>query len=85
MTPPGVDEKCRAAALGLGNSLLSLAMASGPPFAGFLVDLSDCYTWPFFIAGIVLHMAGLVPLVLFCLEEKTDSDLKEDKIRKSLL
>ncbi|XP_022782980.1 monocarboxylate transporter 12-like isoform X3 [Stylophora pistillata] len=80
-----VHEKRRAAALGVGNSLLSLAMASGPPFAGFLVDLSDCYTWPFFIAGIVLHMAGLVPLVLFCLEEKTDSDLKEDKIRKSLL
>ena len=32
-----VDEKRRAAALGLGNSLLSLAIASGPPFAGLSV------------------------------------------------
>ena len=58
-----------------------------PLIVGFLIDVSDCYTWPFFIAGIVLHVAGLVPLVLFCLKEKTrkDDDLKNDKIRKPLL
>ena len=37
--------------------------------------MSDCYTWAFFMAGIVTQVAGLVPLVLFCLEKKKGYDL----------
>lgn len=65
-----VDEKRRAAGFGLGNTLISLVLASGSPFAGFLVDMTDCYTWAFFTAGIVTHVAGLVPLTLFCVNKR---------------
>nr|XP_058963165.1 uncharacterized protein LOC131790004 [Pocillopora verrucosa] len=80
-----VDEKRRAAGFGLGNTLISLVIASGSPFAGFIIDTTGCYTWAFFTAGIVTHVAGLVPLTLFCLKNKKDDDLKKDKTRKLLL
>lgn len=80
-----VDEERRAAGLGLGNMLLSLGIVAGPPFAGFLVDMSDCYTWAFFMAGIVTQLAGLMPLVLFCFKNKKDCGPKEYEIRETRL
>lgn len=74
-----VDEERRAAGLGLGNTLLSLGIVAGSPFAGFLADISDCYTWAFLVAGIVTQVAGLMPLVLFCLKTKKQFDLKKKK------
>lgn len=53
--------------------------------SGFIIDTTGCYTWAFFTAGIVTHVAGLVPLTLFCLKNKKDDDLKKDKTRKLLL
>jgi len=73
-----VDEKRRAAALGLGNALLSVGVVTGPPLAGFLADVLDCYTWPFIMAGILVQIAALLPLVLFCLGEKKGFDLKNN-------
>ncbi|KAJ7377376.1 hypothetical protein OS493_029736 [Desmophyllum pertusum] len=75
-----VDEKRRAAALGLGSSLLSIGVAAGPPIAGLLADMFGCYTWSFLMADILMQLAGLVPLVLFCLGKKKGFDMKENII-----
>lgn len=80
-----VDEELRAAGLGLGNMLLSLGIVAGPPVAGLLVDMSDCYTWAFFMAGIVTQLAGLMPLVLFFFKKKKDDGPKGYEIRETRL
>ncbi|KAL9954855.1 hypothetical protein ACROYT_G042440 [Oculina patagonica] len=65
-----VDEKRRAAALGLGSCLLSLGIAGGPPLAGFLADKFDGYMWSFTVAGILMQFAGILPVVLLWLKKK---------------
>ncbi|XP_078351060.1 monocarboxylate transporter 10-like isoform X2 [Oculina patagonica] len=65
-----VDEKRRAAALGLGSCLLSLGIAGGPPLAGFLADTYDGYMWSFTVAGIVMQFAGILPVVLLWHKKK---------------
>lgn len=80
-----VDERRRAAALGLGNTLLSVGVAAGPPLAGFLADVFDCYTWSFIMSGILVEIAALLPLVLFCLRKKKGFDLKNTIISDNQL
>ncbi|KAL9985071.1 hypothetical protein ACROYT_G007432 [Oculina patagonica] len=79
-----VDEKRRAAAMGLGNCVISLGIAAGAPVGGYLADVFDCYTWPFFMAGILIQIAGLLPLVLFCLEKTKGFDLKKNSREEPL-
>lgn len=73
-----LDEKDRAAAVGLGSSLLSIGIAGGPPLAGFLADRFDGYMWSFTFAGILLLCAGIVPVFLLCLKK----DHKRRKIKE---
>ena len=44
--------------------------------SGYLADVFDCYTWPFFMVGILTHIAGLLPLLLFCVGRKKSFNLK---------
>ena len=48
--------------------------------AGFLADVFDCYTWSFIMSGILVQIAALLPLVLFCLRKKKGFDLKNNII-----
>lgn len=52
---------------------------------GFIIDIIGCYIWVFFMVGIVIYVVGLVLLILFCLKNKKDDDLKKDKIWKLFL
>ena len=45
---------------------------------GFLADVFDCYTWSFIMSGILVQVAALLPLVLFCLGKKKGFDLKNN-------
>ena len=53
--------------------------------SGYLADVFDCYTWPFFMVGILTHIAGLLPLLLFCVGKKKSFDLKKNVIREEPL
>ena len=55
---------------------------AGHLISGYLADVFDCYTWPFIMAGILTQIAGLLPLVLFCLGEKKSFDLKKNTTRE---
>lgn len=65
-----VDEKYRAAAIGLGSSVISLGIAGGPPLAGFLADQLDGYSWSFRVAGILMLCAGILPVALVWLKKE---------------
>jgi len=65
-----VDEKRRAAALGLGSCLLSLGIAGGAPLAGFLADTFNGYMWSFTVAGILMQCAGILPIILVYLKKE---------------
>jgi len=45
---------------------------------GFLADVFDCYKWSFIMANILVQIAALLPLALFCLGEKKGFDLKNN-------
>lgn len=49
------------------------------------MDMSDCYTWAFFMAGIVTQLAGLMPLVLFFFKKKKEDGPKGYEIRETRL
>jgi len=75
-----VDEKQRAAALGLGSCLIALSVGGGPPLAGFIADTFDGYKWSFTVAGILMQFAGILPVILLCLK-KNDAQQSVDRQR----
>ena len=37
-------------------------------FAGFIADTFDGYRWSFTVAGILMQLAGILPVILLCLK-----------------
>ena len=49
-------------------------------FAGFIADTFDGYKWSFTVAGILMQLAGILPVILLCLK-RNDAQQPVDRQR----
>ncbi|PFX21885.1 monocarboxylate transporter 10-like [Stylophora pistillata] len=63
-----VGPKRRAAAFGFGCMLCSLALAAGPPLAGFIADQLASYKFAFYTAGSLNLLSAAIQMLLVCFE-----------------
>ncbi|KAL9954120.1 hypothetical protein ACROYT_G041618 [Oculina patagonica] len=75
-----LDVKRRASAFGLANCLSSFAIASAPPFAGFLADQLEFYASAFYLAGSVLLLCAVLPFLLYCIKRNKSDEGDEEMI-----
>ncbi|XP_073255189.1 monocarboxylate transporter 13-like [Porites lutea] len=74
-----VSPEERAQGFGFFQFCVGLSLASGPPFGGFLADLSGTYNLTFYVAGSFLVLAGCILFLSYCVQDTKNSreDLRD--------
>lgn len=62
-----LSPKQRSQGFGFFHFCLAIALAVGPPFGGFLADVSGSYSLTFYIAGTFHTLAGCIFFLSYCI------------------